>query len=132
MTVPWKSDIVAELNSYTTAELKLIEERKTDEVIDQTIVYHEVSDSWIVRNAQDVEHLRLLRRLEPRSIMVVPLVARERRLGAMTLALTDPGRRYGLRDLELAQEDARRPATAIENARLYEETEEAVRRDRKR
>lgn len=126
-TDPGKADLVAELKRYTPAELKVSEERKTGEVIDQPIVYHEVSDSWIVRNAQDVEHLRLLRRLEPRSIMVVPLVARERRLGAMTLALTDPGRSYGLRDLELAQEVARRAATAIENARLYEETEEAVR-----
>jgi PAS domain S-box-containing protein len=87
----------------------------------------EISDTWLVRRAQNAEHLRLMRRLAPRSIMVIPLSARNKPLGYITLAITRPGARYGLRDLELAQEVARRAATAIENAWLYEEARKAVR-----
>jgi len=52
------------------------------------------------------------------SLILVPLEARGRRLGTMTLLSTDPRRRYGPRDLALAVELARRGALAIENSRL--------------
>lgn len=58
--------------------------------------------------------------------MVVPLTARNQPLGTITLALTRPGRSYGFRDLELAQEVARRASIAVENAQLFEQTEQAV------
>lgn len=95
--------------------------------VTQPTILYEVPDSWIVQSVRDLEHLRLMRQLAPRSIMIVPLVARGRTLGILTLAITTTRPSYGIRDLELAQEVARRAATAIENARLYEETEEAVR-----
>lgn len=53
-----------------------------------------------------------------RSYMIVPLIAREHVLGALTL-LSTSGRRYGDADLALAQELALRAAFAIDNARLY-------------
>jgi signal transduction histidine kinase len=52
-------------------------------------------------------------------MMIVPLVARGRVVGAITLVLTESGRRYGPADLELAEELARRCALAIDNARLF-------------
>ena len=55
------------------------------------------------------------------SMIVVPLVARERTLGVITLVTAESGRRYGEADLELAEELARRAALAGDNARLYEE-----------
>jgi PAS domain S-box-containing protein len=56
----------------------------------------------------------------------VPLVARGRSLGALTLAWSESGRRYGDADLPLIEEVARRAALAIDNARLYR-SEQAAR-----
>jgi PAS domain S-box-containing protein len=64
--------------------------------------------------------------LRLRSLMVVPLRARDRVLGALTLASQHPyGRRYGQRDLHLAADIAGRAGLAVDNARLYE-TEHAA------
>ncbi|MBW3629584.1 MAG: GAF domain-containing protein, partial [Gemmatimonadetes bacterium] len=68
-----------------------------------------------------------LRRLAPRSIMVLPLAARGRTLGAVTLASADPARRYGADDLSLAAELASRAALLLDNSRLYREATQATR-----
>ncbi len=66
-------------------------------------------------------YFRLARTFGMRSAIVVPMTSRGRTLGALTLA-TDPGGRcFDEQDLELAQELARRCATAIDNARLFSE-----------
>jgi PAS domain S-box-containing protein len=67
------------------------------------------------------EHLALLRRLDPRSAVVVPLVARGRVVGVLTLVVAGPSRRYGADDLALAEDLAGRAAVAVDNARLFEE-----------
>jgi PAS domain S-box-containing protein len=122
---PEKAAVAEGLRRYTPAEYQASGQPERLR-LNQPEILSEVSDTWIVRRAQNTEHLRLLRRLSPYSIMIVPLYVRDRTLGSVTLALTRPGRRYGLRDLDLAQELARRAATAIENARLYEEARHAV------
>src|SRR5262249_5265861 len=48
-------------------------------------------------------------------------------LGALTLASSAPGRRYGVAELALAEELSRRTAAAIDNALLYREAQEAIR-----
>jgi signal transduction histidine kinase len=58
--------------------------------------------------------------------MTVPLVARGQTIGALSMISATPGR-FGRADLELAMEVARRAATAIDNARLYRASQEAVR-----
>jgi GAF domain-containing protein len=67
------------------------------------------------RIAQDPGHLELLTALNLGSAMVVPLAGRTRILGTITLASHQPGR-YTPADLRLAQNLARRTATAIEQA----------------
>jgi len=57
----------------------------------------------------------------------VPLQARGRTLGALTLARTAAAPRYGPDDVEPARELARRAALAVDNARLYEEARQASR-----
>jgi PAS domain S-box-containing protein len=60
-------------------------------------------------------------RLRPRSAMVVPVRARGRVLGSLTLLTQHPyGRRYGPRDLHLAVDLAGRAGLTVDNARLYE------------
>ena len=56
-----------------------------------------------------------------RSAIIVPMTTRGRTLGALTWVSGKSGRRFDEQDVELAQELARRCATAIDNARLYSE-----------
>ena len=65
------------------------------------------------------DHLDVLLQLEPRSLMCVPLLARGRTMGAITLVSSRPDRRYGDEDLTLAEDLAYRCALAADNARLY-------------
>jgi PAS domain S-box-containing protein len=72
------------------------------------------------------EHLEFLRCLHPFSVILVPLVARGRTLGLMSLAITESARRYSPADLGLAEDLARRVALAIDNAELYRAAQRAV------
>jgi hypothetical protein len=69
----------------------------------------------------------VLEELGARSLLIVPLTARGKRLGAISLAYGPSGRRYGPADLALAEDLAIRAALAVDNARLYLRTQEAVR-----
>src|SRR3954470_20661171 len=62
-------------------------------------------------------------RLGPSSYMIVPLVARGRTIGALTLLSMRGDRLYGDADLDFAQHLGRRFALAVDNARLYDEAE---------
>jgi PAS domain S-box-containing protein len=65
-------------------------------------------------------------RLGPRSYVIVPLAARGRTLGALTLLSTRPGRHYGAGDMPIAMHLARRSSLAIDNARLYDTAEKSL------
>jgi PAS domain S-box-containing protein len=86
-----------------------------------SILIPEASDALLAERATGEEHLGVLRRLGVCSVMSVPLLARGRTLGAMTLVSSDPERRYGEEDLSLAEGLAYRCALAVDNARLYRE-----------
>ncbi len=73
------------------------------------------------------EHLDIVLRLEPRSLMCVPLSARGRTIGAVTLVSSGPDRRYDEEDLLLAEDLAYRCALAADNARLYRDRSEIAR-----
>jgi PAS domain S-box-containing protein len=75
--------------------------------------------------ALDPEARRHLENMGARSLIVVPLIARGRCLAALTLITTDPGRRFDRDDLDLAEELGRRASLAVDNARLYKQSQEA-------
>ncbi len=81
----------------------------------------------LVRFAADGSHLEQLDRLGGCSIMIVPLIARGKTVGSLTFVSIRPDRRYGKTELALAQELAARAALAIDNARLYQESQVASR-----
>ncbi|WP_437522035.1 AAA family ATPase [Sorangium sp. So ce726] len=76
----------------------------------------------------DVRAAPLLDPLGVHSFLRVPLLARERRFGVMTLLAAAPRHRYGPADLWLAQELASRAALALDNSRLFAEAQEAIER----
>jgi PAS domain S-box-containing protein len=85
----------------------------------------EITDEWIEAVAQSPEHRELMRRLAPRSAIIVPLRARGRTFGILWFLFSTSGRRFGPGDLTLARELALRAGVAVDNARLYEAAEEA-------
>src|ERR687885_619693 len=85
----------------------------------QSELVSEIPEQLLEQAVRDDEHREILQRLGLKSYMIVPLVARGRTLGAITLVSAESGRRYGQAELELAEELARRAALAVDNARLY-------------
>jgi PAS domain S-box-containing protein len=73
--------------------------------------------------AHDAAHAEEIRKLANTSGIVVPLIARGRTLGAIQLGTVDPQPRFTKPDLELAIELARRASLALDNARLYGESQ---------
>ncbi len=69
----------------------------------------------------------LLRQLDIRSYMAVPLIVRGRSFGAVALTTSGRERELTRDDLELAEELAGRAGLAIENAELYREAQQANR-----
>lgn len=74
----------------------------------------------------DAEHARLLLALDVRSLAYVPIVARGRNLGVMTLG-TSGERRLTVEDVALAAELGRRAGVAVDNARIYGELDRVAR-----
>jgi signal transduction histidine kinase len=74
----------------------------------------------------DARHAELIRQLGTGSAVIVPLVARDTKLGALTLGAASPGA-FSPPDVELASELGRRVALAVDNSRLLRETQRAVR-----
>lgn len=91
----------------------------------QSELYAEIPDSLLVEAARDAEHLEILRNVGFSSAMVVPTIARGRTLGAISFICDRSGRRYTAADLALAENLACRAALAVDNARLYEESQQA-------
>jgi PAS domain S-box-containing protein len=90
-------------------------------------VVTEVSEEALRAAARDDEHFRLLQQADIGSAVIVPLRARGEVFGALTLVGSSGRHRYTDADLPLIEELAGRAATAVDNARLLHEANEAVR-----
>ena len=90
----------------------------------------ELSIELLRTAAHDKRHYEILRTLGLCTYMVVPLKARGRLLGAITFIGADSSQRYTPKDLLFGEDLAGRAATAMDNAKLYQEAqlarEEAV------
>ena len=91
----------------------------------QSELVSEMQNSHLVSVARDAEHLQILNELGLKSVIVVPLIARGRTLGAIVLLTSESGRHYTSDELTLAEDLAQRAAMAVDNARLYREMQEA-------
>ena len=89
-------------------------------------VIPEIPDGLLRAFARNEDHLQALRAFGLRSLLIVPLTTRGRILGAITFVLAESDRRFTTADLPLAEDLARRAATAVDNARLHREVEEAL------
>ena len=79
----------------------------------------------VLRGIAQVEHRGLLRELGACSFLMVPMSARGKTLGAITFVSSDR-RQYDADDLLLAEDLGRRCAMALDNARLYAASQQAL------
>jgi PAS domain S-box-containing protein len=81
----------------------------------------EVTDEMLEAATLDAKQRELIRELGMNSVLIVPMGAGERIVGAITLVSAESRRRFSEADLGLAEELGRRAGTALENSRLYTE-----------
>jgi PAS domain S-box-containing protein len=94
----------------------------------QPEILPDITPAMIRAATSDPELLAIIDAIGFTSVITMPLTVRDRTLGALTLVSAESGRRYGPADVALAEDLARRAATAIDNARLYREV--AAQRER--
>src|SRR5262245_1838538 len=91
----------------------------------------EVTDELLRERAADAEQLKVYRALAPTGYIRVPLRARGKTAGLLTLvSARDSGRRFEEKDLRFAVELGERAALAVDSGRLHREAIEADRRYR--
>jgi PAS domain S-box-containing protein len=83
-----------------------------------------VSDADLAQLSRDPDHLEAMKALGLRSIISVPMIARARMVGGITLATAESNRHYGPAELTVAEELAIRAGLALDNARLYRESQQ--------
>jgi PAS domain S-box-containing protein len=88
----------------------------------------EVSDVWLRRISTTPEHLDFLRGLKIHSVLSVPVMIGQQRLGVLTFAYSESGRRHTSDELSLAEEIAYRSALMIENSKLFNQLRDADRK----
>jgi PAS domain S-box-containing protein len=81
----------------------------------------ELSDEEVAAAGRDPEHLGALLALGMRSALAVPMIARGRVVGAISMVSGDDSRRFREADKLLAEELAGRCGLALDNARLFRE-----------
>ncbi|MGE0868367.1 MAG: PAS domain S-box protein [Kofleriaceae bacterium] len=90
-------------------------------------LYPEIPTALLEAAAMDAEHLELIRALDLRSAMIVPLRGRADVFGAITFVFSGANRRFTEEDVELAEELANRVSLLIERRHLEEQAELANR-----
>ena len=115
-----ESERVGMATTFATGEAKI-----TPEIVPEAVV----------RSAFETtgeEGAELMREIGPRSQIVVPLRARGRVLGALSLTMAESARRYDDQDLNLARDLGLRAGLAVDNARLYEEAQASAAAEQRR
>lgn len=88
----------------------------------RALVVESVERDW----AGSEEILERLRRLDGRSLIIVPLMVGRRTGGTLTFGSTRTDRYYRAADVSLAEELARSAGLALDNARLYRDAQQAI------
>ena len=86
--------------------------------------YPHISDEMLQAAIPAAEQLELIRAVGFSSALIVPMIARGRTVGAITLVYAESGRQFDEADLALVEGVAHRSALAIDNARLFEQAQQ--------
>jgi len=90
-----------------------------------TAIIAEVPEDRMGPAAPDPGHLDWLRSLGLHSLVIVPVPAPGRILGALSFGRSNPGRTFDEADIRLAEDLGRRAGVSLNNATLFREAEDA-------
>ena len=124
---PAKVALARHLQDATATDPRVREGRRRVIETGRAELLPEIPDELLAQAVTDPDILATLRGLGLRSSIAVPLTARGRVIGALSLITAESGRRYCPDDLALVEQVAHRAALAVDNVRLHE-TEAASRR----
>jgi hypothetical protein len=93
----------------------------------QPLLIPECSEMWAEQLTQDAEGVDFYQRLQSRSMILLPLIAKGKLLGTLLLVRSDSEQFYTESDMSFALEVANRAAITLENAQLYEKAQESIR-----
>ncbi len=122
---PRKEDLLRELRMLYQPTLDSPQPAARTLRSGEPVVFAELDPQTLASTTRDDRHFELMVQLDPRSTVAVPLVARSRTLGALTLSWSESGRRYTDAEIVLATELARRAGLAVDNAILFSREREA-------
>jgi signal transduction histidine kinase/PAS domain-containing protein len=120
MLPPAEVSALGEIGRVIRTQKPLLVEHVTDEMLSGGSAYREAFGEDSPRAAE------LFRQVGMRSTLIVPLVARGRSLGVLSLGRTQEGRPYRPRDVSVAEDLGRRCAMAIDSSLLYRSAQEAI------
>lgn len=92
----------------------------------KSLLYPHITDEMLTAAAKSKKQLKLMREIGFTSAMIVPICREKKCIGAITFVTTETRRRYNETDLAMAEELASRASLAIENARLYKGSQDAI------
>jgi PAS domain-containing protein len=116
---PGKLKLAEQLREYDPEQLD--PERGLGKLLHtgESQLYPQITEEMLEDAAVDDTHLRLLRSVGMRSVLLVPLAVQDRVIGGLTLVSAESGRGFDQGDVEFAAQLAQRAALAVEHARLY-------------
>ena len=94
----------------------------------KTTLFEYIDEPLVESIGMAPERAQIIGSLGFRSVVVVPLISRGKRIGALSLTYAESGRRYSEADLPVVHELASRAATAVDNALLYHDAQQAAAR----
>jgi PAS domain S-box-containing protein len=123
---PYRLDVMSEIEQQYPADQNDAARRIARTGAPEYV--HELTDEMFAASSRSPHHLELIRLLGLRSWMGVPIKVDRRTIGVISLASSESGRLFEKRDVDVAEELGRRVGTTIDNARLFELTQQERRR----
>ena len=120
MLPPAEVNALGEIGRVIRTQKPLLVEHVTDEMLSGGAAYTEAFGEDSPRAAE------LFRQVGMRSTLIVPLVARGRSLGVLSLGRIAGGPPYRPSDVSVAEDLGRRCAMAIDSSLLYRSAQEAI------
>ena len=124
---PAKSQLLREVASFPKSALTARHPLMRVMTTGVPVLEAEITPEFIRSSFAEAGQRKVVEALGPRSLICVPLVTSGKPLGALTLVTSGSGRRFGVADLSLAADLARRAAVVVEHARLFHEAQQATR-----
>ena len=91
------------------------------------LLYRSTQEILVKTYLRDANHRKTFNHLEMKSCMCVPITARGKTLGGISIISTDETHQYTESDLEVAAEVGKRAGIALDNAILYQQAQQAIR-----